>query len=98
MTSTPTSANPAGTPTVSPAPGALGGAWRTPLELTALGAIWGGSFLFMRVAAEDFGALPLVETRLALGAVVLMPFLWRARTRFTLCVWLRIFGIAAVNS
>src|SRR3546814_12806109 len=34
--------------------------WMTPLELTVLGAIWGASFLFMRVAANDFGAVPLV--------------------------------------
>jgi drug/metabolite transporter (DMT)-like permease len=73
-------------------------AWRTPLELTLLGAIWGGSFLFMRMAAGDFGALPLVEARLGLGASVLLPFLWRARSQFTGRVWLRIFGIAAVNS
>jgi hypothetical protein len=33
--------------------------WRTPLELTALGAIWGASFLFMRVAAPEFGAFAL---------------------------------------
>jgi drug/metabolite transporter (DMT)-like permease len=72
--------------------------WRTPLELTLLGAIWGGSFLFMRVAAGDFGPVPLVEARLALGAVVLMPFLWRARAQFTGRVWLRVAGIAAVNS
>ena len=38
-------------------------AWLTPLELTALGAIWGASFLFMRVAAPDFGAAPLVAVR-----------------------------------
>jgi drug/metabolite transporter (DMT)-like permease len=72
--------------------------WRTPLELTALGAIWGGSFLFMRVAAADFGPIPLVEARLALGALVLLPFLWRARTQFTPIVWLRVAGIAAINS
>jgi drug/metabolite transporter (DMT)-like permease len=72
--------------------------WRTPLELTALGAIWGGSFLFMRVAAADFGAIPLVEARLALGALVLLPFLWRARAQFTPVVWLRVAGIAAINS
>src|SRR6202050_3908270 len=72
--------------------------WRTPLELTLLGAIWGGSFLFMRVAAGDFGAFPLVEARLALGALVLMPFLWRSRAQFTFRVWLRIAGIATVNS
>src|SRR5579864_9626614 len=72
--------------------------WRTPAELTLLGAIWGGSFLFMRVAASDFGPFPLVEARLALGALVLMPLLWRARAQFTPGLWLRIAGIAAVNS
>ncbi|HYL02919.1 MAG TPA: DMT family transporter [Steroidobacteraceae bacterium] len=72
--------------------------WRTPFELTLLGAIWGGSFLFMRVAAADFGPVPLVEARLALGGLVLAPFLWRARAQFTPALWLRIAGIAAVNS
>jgi drug/metabolite transporter (DMT)-like permease len=72
--------------------------WRTPLELTLLGAIWGGSFLFMRVAAADFGPLPLVEARLALGGLVLTPFLWRARAQFTPGLWLRIAAIAAINS
>jgi drug/metabolite transporter (DMT)-like permease len=71
---------------------------RTQLELLALGAIWGGSFLFMRVAAPDFGAIPLVETRLALGALVLLPFLWKARALFTPQRWLRVAGVAAVNS
>jgi drug/metabolite transporter (DMT)-like permease len=73
-------------------------AWRTPLELTLLGAIWGGSFLFMRVAAADFGPVPLVEARLALGGLVLTPFLWRARAQFSVSLWLRIAGIAAINS
>src|SRR5215472_9391931 len=72
--------------------------WRTPVELILLGAIWGGSFLFMRVAAADFGSLPLVEARLALGGLVLAPFLWRARAQFTLALWLRVAGIAAINS
>jgi drug/metabolite transporter (DMT)-like permease len=72
--------------------------WRTPVELTLLGAVWGGSFLFMRVAATEFGPVPLVEARLALGALILMPFLWRARAQFTPALWLRIAGIAAVNS
>jgi drug/metabolite transporter (DMT)-like permease len=71
---------------------------RTALELTLLGAIWGGSFLFMRVAASEFGPLPLVEARLALGALILLPFLWQARAHFTPALWLRIAGIAAVNS
>src|SRR5438876_384959 len=89
------------TPTVS-APGASTvtheAPWRTPLELTLLGAIWGGSFLFMRVAAADFGPFPLVEARLGLGALVLLPLLWAARAQFTPALWLRIAGIAAINS
>src|ERR1700674_244056 len=68
--------------------------WRTPLELTLLGAIWGGSFLFMRVAAADFGPLPLVEARLALGALVLLPWLWAARAQFSVAVWVRIAAIS----
>jgi drug/metabolite transporter (DMT)-like permease len=72
--------------------------WRTPIELTVLGAIWGGSFLFMRVAAADFGAVPLVEARLALGGLILTPFLWRARAEFSARLWLRIAAIAAINS
>src|ERR1700694_926112 len=72
--------------------------WRTPLELTLLGAIWGGSFLFMRVAAADFGPLPLVEARLALGPLVLLPWLWAARAQFSVALWLRIAGIATINS
>jgi drug/metabolite transporter (DMT)-like permease len=72
--------------------------WRTPVELTVLGAIWGGSFLFMRVAAADFGAVPLVEARLALGGLILTPFLWRARAQFSAGLLLRIAGIATINS
>jgi len=60
--------------------------------------VWGGSFLFMRVAAADFGPFALVEARLALGALTLMPFLWRSRALFTPAVWLRVAGIATINS
>ena len=72
--------------------------WLTPLELGLLGAIWGASFLFMRVAAKDFGAVPLVEARLALGSLVLLPFLLRARSQFPLKLWPKLAIIGAVNS
>jgi drug/metabolite transporter (DMT)-like permease len=72
--------------------------WRTPLELLLLGAIWGGSFLFMRVAANPFGPLALVEVRLALGALVLLPFLWQARAHFRWAMWPRLALIGAINS
>jgi len=72
--------------------------WLTPIELTLLGAIWGGSFLFMRIASADFGPFALVEVRLSLGALVLLPLLWRARAQFTLRLWLHLAWISAVNS
>ncbi|WP_027072246.1 DMT family transporter [Luteimonas sp. J29] len=72
--------------------------WLNPLELGVLGAIWGASFLFMRVAADDFGPAPLVEMRLALGSLVLLPFLWRARSQFPLRLWPKLALIGAINS
>ncbi|MBU6199319.1 MAG: DMT family transporter [Xanthomonadaceae bacterium] len=72
--------------------------WRTPLELLLLGAIWGGSFLFMRIAAPHFGPLPLVEVRVALGALMLAPFLWRARRQLSAAHWRRFALIGVLNS
>ena len=72
--------------------------WLTPLELLMLGAIWGGSFLFMRVAAADFGPFALVEVRIVLGALILLPFLWRARARLNRSLWLRFAIVGALNS
>src|ERR1700710_2266751 len=72
--------------------------WISPLELVALGAIWGGSFLFMRVAAPDFGPIALVEVRIVLGALSLMPFLWRARRAVTAKLWLRLAIVGVMNS
>lgn len=66
--------------------------------LIVLAAIWGGSFLFQRVAAKDFGPFPMVEVRLALGALVLLPFLLRERARFTRSRWLAVIGIGALNT
>ena len=73
-------------------------AWLTPLELGLLGAIWGASFMFMRVAAPEFGSTPLVAIRLGLGALILLPFLWRERRTFDRRLWPRLALIGAVNS
>ncbi len=45
------------------------------IELFALAAIWGASFLFMRVAAPAFGPLPLAWVRVAGAALLLLPLL-----------------------
>jgi drug/metabolite transporter (DMT)-like permease len=74
------------------------GDWRTPVELVVLAAIWGGSFLFLRIAAPKFGPLALVDVRLALGALALSPFLWRARHQLAATGWLKIAAIGVVNT
>ena len=72
--------------------------WLTPLELLLLGAIWGGSFLFMRIAASDFGPFALVEVRVLLGALILAPFLWRVRARLDAKRWRQLAIVGALNS
>ena len=72
--------------------------WLSAIELVALGAIWGGSFLFMRVAAGDFGPVPLVETRLVFGVLILLPFLWQTRNQLRASHWLLFAGVGALNS
>ena len=47
-------------------------------ELITLAALWGGSFLFMRLGAGEFGAVALAAVRVAGAAVLLLPLLvWR---------------------
>ena len=48
---------------------------RDTLEFLALAAIWGASFLFMRVAAPEFGPIPLMLVRCAIGAATLLAVL-----------------------
>lgn len=82
----------------APAHAGEAGGWSVSLELGLLGAIWGASFLFMRIAADDFGPAPLVALRLGLGSLVLLPFLWRARAQFSARLWPKLALIGAINS
>ncbi len=45
------------------------------IEFVLLGAIWGASFLFMRIAAPEFGPLALVEIRVLVAGLILLPIL-----------------------
>jgi drug/metabolite transporter (DMT)-like permease len=45
------------------------------MDLLVLGAIWGASFLFMRVAAPEFGAIPLIAARVGIAAIFLIGVL-----------------------
>jgi len=44
-------------------------------ELFLLAALWGGSFLFMRIAAPELGPIWLIESRVVLSGLSLLPVL-----------------------
>lgn len=47
----------------------------SPAELAAmlvLGAVWGASYLFIRVAVPEFGPFPLMAVRVVIGAAILL--------------------------
>ncbi|WP_063344416.1 DMT family transporter [Vibrio jasicida] len=54
-------------------------------RLLCLAAIWGGSFLFMRVAANTFGPAYLIEFRVAFAAIALLliAFYLKKKLAFT---------------
>ena len=45
-------------------------------DFVLLAAIWGSSFLFMRLGAVEFGALPTAAVRVAIAALFLLPLVW----------------------
>lgn len=50
-------------------------------ELFLLAAIWGASFLFMRIGTPEFGPVPLIALRVGIAALVLLPVLRSAVAR-----------------
>ena len=49
------------------------------IVLTFLGAIWGSAFIFIKVAAPEFGAIGLVQARLTIASLVFIPILLRKK-------------------
>jgi drug/metabolite transporter (DMT)-like permease len=69
------------------------------LELLLLAAIWGASFLFMRIAAPEFGPIPLMALRVGIAMLVLMPVLRSAAARQQLRAKLwPLFVVGVTNS
>jgi drug/metabolite transporter (DMT)-like permease len=69
------------------------------VDLLLLAAIWGASFLFMRVAAPHFGAFPLVFVRVALASLVLLPLLaWQGQGAALKQHWRAIAVVGLLNS
>lgn len=76
---------------------AAGGAWVA--DFLLLAAIWGSSFLFMRLGAVEFGALPTAAVRVAIAAAFLLPLLaWRGQAAKLRQHWKPAFLIGVLNS
>ena len=67
-------------------------------ELLLLSAIWGSSFLFLRIASPAFGPIFLVEMRVLSGLLVLLPvfFVMRKYQEFKLH-WKMILLVSLLN-
>lgn len=67
--------------------------------LLALAALWGASYLFMRMGAGEFGALPLAGLRAAGAALLLLPLLaWQGGLRELRTHWRGIAVVGLTNS
>ncbi len=53
-------------------------------RLLILAALWGGSFLFMRVAANSLGPVALIEARISFAAITLLIISFYLRTKLKL--------------
>lgn len=69
------------------------------IEFVLLGAIWGASFLFMRLGAAEFGALPTAGLRVGIAALFLLPLLLARGQGAALGQhWKKIFFLGLINS
>lgn len=65
----------------------------------AVGAIWGASFLFMRLAGSEFAPVVTSCLRMAIGALTLLPLLWwRGLLPQLRANWRLILGISLINA
>lgn len=71
--------------------------WLT--DFVLLAAIWGSSFLFMRIGAVEFGALPTAAVRVTIAALFLLPLVWlRGLLPELKTHWRKVFLVGLLNS
>jgi drug/metabolite transporter (DMT)-like permease len=69
------------------------------IEFVVLAALWGASFLFMRVGAAEFGAVATAGLRVGLAALLLLPVFLRAGVWASFCGrWRAILFAGLLNS
>jgi len=68
-------------------------------EFLLLAAIWGSSFLFMRIGAAELGALPTAALRVAIASLFLWPLLhMRRQTHLLRQHWRPVLFVGVLNS
>jgi drug/metabolite transporter (DMT)-like permease len=69
------------------------------VDFVLLAAIWGSSFLFMRLAVVEFGPLPTAFLRVAIATVFLLPIvLWQGQGALLRMHWRAIGIVGLLNS
>ncbi|MBK0392268.1 DMT family transporter [Ramlibacter algicola] len=69
------------------------------VDFLLLAAIWGGSFLFIRLGVVEFGPLATAFMRVAIASAFLLPLVaWKGRAGDLVAHWKSIFAIGVFNS
>lgn len=69
------------------------------IDFVLLAAIWGSSFLFMRIGTVEFGPLPTAAVRVAIAAAFLLPLVLLRGLGATLVKnWRHVFLVGLFNS
>jgi drug/metabolite transporter (DMT)-like permease len=69
------------------------------VDLLALSAVWGSSFMFTKIAAQDIGAFPTAFSRVAVATLFLLPLLLLKRQQQALAThWKKAMLVGVFNS
>jgi hypothetical protein len=73
------------------------GNWRT--DYVMLGALWGASFLFMRMGAAEFGPLVTAWLRVCIATLMLYPLMvWQGHLSVFKAHWKMVLAFGVINS
>ncbi len=71
--------------------------WRA--DYVMLGALWGASFLFMRMGAAEFGPLVTAWLRVCIATLMLFPLMvWQGHLHVFKANWKLVLGFGVINS
>ncbi len=68
-------------------------------QLLVLGALWGAAFMFMRIAAPEFGAVGLAGARVVLACVAMLAIVYALRESMRFAThWKKYAVVGAINT